>query len=212
MESELHLYSSGKTISNAFHPTENANRYVFRVIISTEWITSPSISTHLSWVIYIEILRNRQRLQLPGCLKALQFELLLFQTPDWMPIIYYANSLNVIGLHQTPCLCRTQHFYWPLLIWFVFVKHRSKNNNNSEMDYHLIALPFVVLIMLSMNVTATKEVLSTPAICEPGVLEEMPPHIKRVCIALENSNQLSSTLNEYIRSQALGKLMLFSLS
>lgn len=73
------------------------------------------------------------------------------------------------------------------------------------MDYHLIALPFVVLIMLSINVTASKEVLSTPAICEPGVLEEMPQHIKRVCIALENSNQLSSTLNEYIRSQALGK-------
>lgn len=73
------------------------------------------------------------------------------------------------------------------------------------MEYHLVALPFLLLIVLSANVMATEEILSTPAICEPGVLEEMPQHIKRVCIALKNSNQLSSTLNEYIRSQALCK-------
>jgi hypothetical protein len=43
-----------------------------------------------------------------------------------------------------------------------------------------------------------------PPLCEPGIIEEMPPHIKKVCLALENSNQLSSALNQYIRNEASG--------
>jgi len=45
---------------------------------------------------------------------------------------------------------------------------------------------------------------SLPPLCESGIVEEMPPHIKKVCMALENSNQLSSALNQYIRSEAAG--------
>jgi hypothetical protein len=41
-----------------------------------------------------------------------------------------------------------------------------------------------------------------PPLCEPGIVEEMPAHIKKVCLALENSNQLSSALNQYIRNEA----------
>lgn len=70
----------------------------------------------------------------------------------------------------------------------------------------MIVVAFIALIALSMsNVTSAKEVISAPPICEPGVLEEMPQHIKKVCIALENSNQLSTALNAYIRSEAAGK-------
>lgn len=47
---------------------------------------------------------------------------------------------------------------------------------------------------------------NTPPLCEPGIIEEMPPHIRKVCLALENSNQLSSALNQYIRNEAAGAL------
>ena len=43
-----------------------------------------------------------------------------------------------------------------------------------------------------------------PPLCEPGIIEEMPTQIKKVCLALENSNQLSSALNQYIRSETAG--------
>jgi hypothetical protein len=45
---------------------------------------------------------------------------------------------------------------------------------------------------------------NAPPLCEPGIVEEMPQHIKKVCMALENSNQLSSALNQYIRNEAAG--------
>uniref|UniRef100_T1H7G4 Uncharacterized protein n=1 Tax=Megaselia scalaris TaxID=36166 RepID=T1H7G4_MEGSC len=34
-----------------------------------------------------------------------------------------------------------------------------------------------------------------------GVIEEMPPHIKKVCLALENSNQLSNALSAYLKNE-----------
>lgn len=46
-----------------------------------------------------------------------------------------------------------------------------------------------------------------PPLCEPGIVEEMPVHIKKVCLALENSNQLSTALNQYIRNEAAGVYM-----
>lgn len=45
---------------------------------------------------------------------------------------------------------------------------------------------------------------NVPPLCEPGIVEEMPAHIKKVCLALENSNQLTSALNQYIRNEAAG--------
>lgn len=75
------------------------------------------------------------------------------------------------------------------------------------MEYQLIVYAFIALVAVSSvsHVSATKEVINTPPLCEPGVLEEMPPHIKKVCLALENSNQLSTALNAYIRNEAAGK-------
>ncbi|XP_065372201.1 dromyosuppressin [Calliphora vicina] len=39
-------------------------------------------------------------------------------------------------------------------------------------------------------------------LCQPGIIEEMPTHIKKVCMALENSDQLSSALKSYINNEA----------
>lgn len=70
----------------------------------------------------------------------------------------------------------------------------------------MVVISFIALIMLSVaNVSAAKEIISTPALCEPGVFESMPPHIRKVCLALENSNQLSNALNQYIHNEAAGK-------
>lgn len=75
------------------------------------------------------------------------------------------------------------------------------------MEIPTVALAIVALIALSFtSATMAKEVVSaTPALCEPGILDEMPQHIRKVCLALENSNQLSTALNAYIRNQAAGK-------
>lgn len=69
----------------------------------------------------------------------------------------------------------------------------------------MVVIAFIALIMLSVsNVSAAKEIIG-PALCEPGVMESMPPHIRKVCVALENSNQLSNALNQYIHNEAAGK-------
>lgn len=75
-----------------------------------------------------------------------------------------------------------------------------------KMEYQMIVVAFVALVAVSVsNVSASKEILNTPALCEPSVIESMPPHIRKVCLALENSNQLSSALNQYIHKEAAGK-------
>jgi hypothetical protein len=48
----------------------------------------------------------------------------------------------------------------------------------------------------------------TPPLCEPGIVEEMPTHIRKVCVALENSNQLSNALNAYIKNEAAGECII----
>lgn len=76
------------------------------------------------------------------------------------------------------------------------------------MEFQLVIVAFLALVAVTMvNVSASKEPV-TPPLCEPGILEEMPPHIKKVCNALENSNQLSTALNAYIRNEAAGKYIL----
>lgn len=78
-----------------------------------------------------------------------------------------------------------------------------------KMEYQMIVVAFVALVAVSVsNVSASKEILNTPALCEPSVIESMPPHIRKVCLALENSNQLSSALNQYIHKEAAGKISL----
>lgn len=72
----------------------------------------------------------------------------------------------------------------------------------------MIATLMAFIVLFATNVTASTDPLNTPALCEPGVVDEMPQHIKKVCFALENSNQLSSALNAYIRTEAAGNLCL----
>lgn len=62
----------------------------------------------------------------------------------------------------------------------------------------------VVLFILSTLavISCSTSAITTPTICDPAVLEQMPSHIRKVCVALENSNQLSTALNAYIRNEA----------
>lgn len=63
----------------------------------------------------------------------------------------------------------------------------------------------VTMILLAagvLAVAAMHSVSATPALCQPNVMEEMPPTIKKVCLALENSNQLSNALTQYLRAEA----------
>lgn len=59
--------------------------------------------------------------------------------------------------------------------------------------------------LIAFSLCQTSAMNETPPLCEPRVLEEMPQHIKKVCLALENSNQLSGALNAYLRNEAAGK-------
>lgn len=62
----------------------------------------------------------------------------------------------------------------------------------------------VILFILSTLavINCSTSAITTPTICDPAVLEQMPSHIRKVCVALENSNQLSTALNAYIRNEA----------
>lgn len=64
----------------------------------------------------------------------------------------------------------------------------------------------IVVVYSAQTISANPVVSdSMPPICEPGILEEMPPHIKKVCSALENSARLNYALNSYIRNEAPGE-------
>lgn len=72
----------------------------------------------------------------------------------------------------------------------------------------MIVAAFVAMVVLSVsNMAASKEVVNIPALCEPSIIDSMPPNIRKVCVALENSNQLSNALNQYIRKEAAGKYL-----
>lgn len=69
----------------------------------------------------------------------------------------------------------------------------------------VIVTVFLFAMLALFSCVACSKDVSTPPLCEPGILEEMPQHIRKVCVALENSNQLSNALNAYIRNEAAGK-------
>ncbi|KAH8294192.1 hypothetical protein KR054_009280 [Drosophila jambulina] len=58
------------------------------------------------------------------------------------------------------------------------------------------------LAVILLAVANTQVAASAPALCAAGIVEEMPPHIKKVCQALENSDQLSTALKSYINNEA----------
>lgn len=76
-----------------------------------------------------------------------------------------------------------------------------------KMQDQAIIVTVIVAVFAIAHCSSTPLPLNSanvPPLCEPGILEEMPTHIKKVCLALENSNQLSSALNQYIRNEAAG--------
>jgi len=64
------------------------------------------------------------------------------------------------------------------------------------------------LALVLLAVSSTGAAVQGPPLCQTGIVEEMPPHIRKVCQALENSDQLSSALKSYINNEASGKLEL----
>lgn len=75
----------------------------------------------------------------------------------------------------------------------------------TQMQSQVIVTVFLFAMLTLLSCVACSKEISTPPLCEPGILEEMPQHIRKVCVALENSNQLSNALNAYIRNEAAGK-------
>lgn len=71
-------------------------------------------------------------------------------------------------------------------------------------DQIAIVTVFVAIFAIAQTTSSPLPMngAALPPLCEPGIIEEMPAHIKKVCLALENSNQLSSALNQYIRNEA----------
>lgn len=75
------------------------------------------------------------------------------------------------------------------------------------MQYQIVIATISIAIFAIAQCSSSPLPLSSaniPPLCEPGIIEEMPTHIKKVCLALENSNQLSTALNQYIRNEAAG--------
>lgn len=67
----------------------------------------------------------------------------------------------------------------------------------------IFAAFLAVFVIFSVQTAANPVVPDAiPPICEPGIVEEMPPHIKKVCMALENSARLNYALTNYIRNEA----------
>jgi len=48
------------------------------------------------------------------------------------------------------------------------------------------------LAIVLLAVSNTRAAVQGPPLCQSGIVEEMPPHIRKVCQALENSDQLTS--------------------
>ncbi|KAG5668820.1 hypothetical protein PVAND_016743 [Polypedilum vanderplanki] len=74
------------------------------------------------------------------------------------------------------------------------------------MQNHIVIISLAFVVLASLHTIESTPVIasasSLPPLCEPGIVEELPTHIKKVCAALLNSNQLSSALTQYIRSEA----------
>ena len=75
---------------------------------------------------------------------------------------------------------------------------------NQVMIYVVAALVALSVFDSCQSASSPVILANVPPLCEPGIIEEMPPHIRKVCLALENSNQLSNALNAYIKNEAQG--------
>ncbi|XP_013111411.2 dromyosuppressin [Stomoxys calcitrans] len=68
------------------------------------------------------------------------------------------------------------------------------------MSNQIVAILVCSLVFVSVLTTCYASTVAP--LCQPGIIEEMPPHIKKVCMALENSDQLTSALKTYINNEA----------
>ena len=80
------------------------------------------------------------------------------------------------------------------------MKHHSMSSQTAMIV--MLALTFLSLLHVSV-ISAT----TMAPLCQPGIIEEMPPHIKKVCMALENSDQLTTALKTYINNEAASEYL-----
>ncbi|XP_040157753.1 dromyosuppressin isoform X1 [Anopheles arabiensis] len=64
----------------------------------------------------------------------------------------------------------------------------------------------VLLLVIVCSLVAGS---AMPPLCENRLIDELPPKFRKVCAALENSNQFAEALNAYIRKEAAGNAFLY---
>ncbi|XP_055609068.1 dromyosuppressin [Uranotaenia lowii] len=65
---------------------------------------------------------------------------------------------------------------------------------------------FCAVVVINVSLCSCQAVTAVPPICESALLDDMPQRIRKVCTALENSNQFAEALNAYIRKEAAALL------
>lgn len=72
---------------------------------------------------------------------------------------------------------------------------------------------FAMLCFATLLIVASQssDAMAVPPFCQSGMVEDMPPHIQKVCSALNNSEQLATALKSYLNSEAAGKIFHFEI-
>ena len=73
---------------------------------------------------------------------------------------------------------------------------------SSQQIASLKAVTCVVLLLVIVCSLVAGSAM--PPLCENRLIDELPPKFRKVCAALENSNQFAEALNAYIRKEAAG--------
>uniref|UniRef100_A0AAG5CR63 Myosuppressin n=1 Tax=Anopheles atroparvus TaxID=41427 RepID=A0AAG5CR63_ANOAO len=74
----------------------------------------------------------------------------------------------------------------------------------------VLLLKAVTCIILFLSIVCSLVAGSAmPPLCENRLIEDLPPKFRKVCAALENSNQFAEALNAYIRKEAAGNAFLY---
>lgn len=66
----------------------------------------------------------------------------------------------------------------------------------------VIITAFVAFLAVLQSCSAAPQ---ASTVCDPAVVDDMPAHIKKACIALENSGELMNALRLYLRNEVAGK-------
>lgn len=84
----------------------------------------------------------------------------------------------------------------------IFVSITARDKMQSKLAI-LIITTFITLSTMLRSCSAAPQPTS---VCDPAVIDDMPAHIKKVCIALENSSELVNAMRLYLRNEAAGNL------